>query len=133
MYVDDSDVGEVFRAYQNNWGKEPWKSIAKQFDGLTFKGDATDLDENDGEMAIRFSASGKVAVKGSFVTGKDARGKDIVYPVSGSAVLSGPSIEGDGAVRVWAFIYFPPKAGKFAGYGNEWDMEWNGKEFERVE
>ena len=133
MYVDDSDVGEVFRAYQNNWGKEPWKSIAKQFEGQTFSCEVGDLDENDGEMSLRFSASGKVAVKGSFVTGKDARGKDIVYPVSGSAVLSGPSIEGDGAVRVWAFIYFPPKAGKFAGYGNEWDMEWNGKEFERVE
>ena len=134
MYVDDSDVGEVFRAYQNNWGKEPWKSIAKQFDGLTFKGDATDLDENDGEMALRFSASGKVAVKGSFVTGKDARGQDIVYPVSGSTVLAGPSIQqDDGAVRMRAFIYFPPKIGKFAGYMSEWYLEWNGKEFERVE
>jgi len=50
-------------------------------------------------------------------------------------VLAGPSIEqgDDGAVRVWAFVYFPPKPGKFAGYGNEWCMEWNGKEFERVE
>ena len=134
MYVDDSDVGEVFRAYQNNWGKEPWKSIAKQFDGLTFKGDATDLDENDGEMALRFSASGKVAVKGSFVTGKDAGGKDIVYPVSGSTVLAGPSIQqDDGAVRMRAFIYFPPKIGKFAGYMSEWYLEWNGQEFERVE
>ena len=133
MYVDDSDVGEVFRAYQNNWGKEPWKSIAKQFEGQTFSCEVGDLDENDGEMAIRFSASGKVAVKGSFVTGKDANGKDIVYPVSGSAVLSGPSIEDDGAVRMRAFIYFPPKSGKFAGYASEWYMEWNGQEFERVE
>ena len=135
MYVDESGVGEVFRAYQNNWGKEPWKSIAKQFEGQTFSCEVGDLDENDGEMSLRFLASGKVAVKGSFVTGKDARGKDIVYPVSGSTVLAGPSIEqgDDGAVRVWAFVYFPPKPGKFAGYGNEWNMEWNGREFERIE
>ena len=135
MYVHESGVGEVFRAYQNNWGKEPWKSIAKQFEWQTFSCEVCDLDENDGEMSLRFSASGKVAVKGSFVTGKDARGKDIVYPVSGSTVLAGPSIEqgGDGAVRVWAFVYFPPKPGKFAGYSNEWNMEWNGREFERIE
>ena len=110
-------------------------------------GNVTIPDELDGKLVkflgvnsfadcdkIRFLASGKVAVKGSFVTGKDARGKDIVYPVSGSTVLAGPSIQqDDGAVRMRAFIYFPPKPGKFAGYMSEWYLEWNGQEFERIE
>ena len=58
--------------------------------------------------------------------------KLLAAPVVGLG-LAGPPIEQDGAVRVWAFVYFPPKPGKFAGYGNEWNMEWNGRELERIE
>ena len=119
----------MFSAFQNNWSKEPWKTIGKQFNGLKFESPVVDLDENDGEMTLWFSASFKVTVKGSFVTGKDAKGKDIVYSVSGSTVLAGPSVESDGAVRVRAFIYFPPKAGKFEGYGAEIPLVWDGAAF----
>ena len=53
--------------------------------------------------------------------------KDGSYSASCSSTL----IPDEGGYTL--FWYFPPKAGKFAGYASEWYMEWNGQEFERVE
>ena len=57
----------------------------------------------------------------------------LMEPEALSDAVSVPVNPPDGAVRMRAFIYFPPKIGKFAGYMSEWYLEWNGQEFERVE
>ena len=85
------------------------------------------------------------------MTGKGKNGKDIVYSASCSAVLvpdaarsaSAPyqgetggtgEIGGtDGTFSI--YLYFPPKAGKFDGYGVEIPLKWDadGKKFSAIE
>ncbi|MBQ9432200.1 MAG: hypothetical protein IJU44_11690, partial [Kiritimatiellae bacterium] len=102
----------LFTAYQNNWKNEPWKTLGKELANTVYAYEAEDADGNAGEVSLKLQATGNVTVVARFVTGADARtGKEVVYSASGSAVLC-PQPDG-GYV---AFVYLPPKAGKFGGY-----------------
>ena len=133
-YVDDENECELFRLFQTDWKVEPWKTIGTAINGKTFEYEAVDLGENDGTMKLRFASTGKITAKCEFVTGKDPKTqKDIVYSATGSAVLAGPllisGVEGSFSAKV--YIYFPPKPGKFDGYMSDFELEWDGKKFER--
>ena len=56
---------------------------------------------------------------GRFVTGQDARGRDIVHSATCSTVLLPV---GDDAYEV--YVCFPPKAGTFAGYAARLKLVW---------
>ena len=75
-------------------------------------------------------ASPVVTASGTFVTGQDSKGKDVVYSASCSSVLV-PEADAAGAGRppYRIFLYFPPKAGKFEGYADEIPLVWGGVEF----
>jgi hypothetical protein len=127
-------------AWQNPWKQEPWKTDAKPF----AKAPALDIDAGTrdacpypGTITLKFAASGAVTASGKFVTGQDAKGKDVVYSASCSGVLIPASAQdarlyqdaGDARIRFTLFLYFPPKAGKFEGYGTEISLVWDGAAF----
>lgn len=119
-------------AYQNNWKLEPWKTIGKPFAkvaALEYEDSASVAGVSvPGVLTLKFTASGAVTVKGSFVTGVNERsGKDILYSASGSAVLA-PQGEPDetGVFDAVVFVYLQPKAGKFDGYIRCIAVRWTG-------
>ena len=83
-------------------------------------------------MTLKFAASGAVTAKGVFNMGKDARGRDVAYSASGTAVLV-PITEPDAndAFTGAVWVYFPPKQGKFTGYIELIGVKWDGTKFER--
>ena len=96
---------DLFKAYQNNWKVEPLKSEAVNLKGRIFTREVA-----GGELTLKVGANGTVTITGRFVTGVDARGKEIVYTATGSGVLI-PTDSGD----YFVYIYLPPKPGKFDG------------------
>ncbi|MBQ9432442.1 MAG: leucine-rich repeat protein [Kiritimatiellae bacterium] len=103
---------ELFAAYQNNWKYEPWKKLGKGLANAVYQYNAENASGDAGTVTLKLLANGNVTVMAKFVTGMDARtGKEIVYSASGNAVLC-PQPEGG----YLAFVYLPPKAGKFGGY-----------------
>ena len=100
---------DLFKAYQNNWKVEPLKSEAVNLKGRIFTREVA-----GGELTLKVGANGTVTITGRFVTGVDARGKEIVYTATGSGVLI-PTDSGDYFVH----IYLPPKSGKFDGLATE--------------
>ena len=128
----DCDRGGIL--YKNNWKIEPWKTIGKAFakaSALVYA--AKDKDGNDGMVALKFAATGKVTASGEFTTGKDKYGKDIVYKASGSAMVVPTAVpDFNNAFKAKVFVYFPPKAGKFAGYSEILALDWDGAEFTAV-
>ena len=112
-------------AWQNLWKVEPWKTTAKPFANKTLN-----MESEVGTVAFKFAASGAVTASGKFITGKDPKtGKDVVYSASCSAVLV-PVVGTRNAYHYQAFLYFPPKAGKFDGYASVIYLHWNGTSFE---
>ena len=129
---------------QNLWKTEPWKTDAKPFAKATalalyvVKGHGEGLAVVDaleegvspyGTLDFKFANTGAVTASGKFVTGKDAKGKDVVYSATCTSVLIPLEDEAGYA----AFLYFPPKAGKFDGYADEASLEWDGAGFSLVE
>ncbi len=119
-------------AWQNLWKSKPWKTMAKPF----AKAPPVDVPvaSNDagvlvaaGTISLKFAASGAVSASGKFVTGQDAKGKDVVYSSNCSAALV------PDADRFSIYLYFPAKAGKFDGYAAEIHLEWNGSSFKLKE
>ncbi len=120
-------------AWQNLWKTEPWKTEVKPFakaPTLAIDAGTRDACPYLGTITLKFAASGAVTASGKFVTGQDARGKDIVYSASCSSVLV-PEADAAGAGRppYRIFLYFPPKAGKFEGYADEVSLMWDGVGF----
>ena len=114
-YAVEDPISDI-DLYRTDWKNEPWKTIAKPFNGKTLK---------LGDITLKFASSGAVTATGTFVTGVDAKGKNIIYSASCAATLIP---QGDDYYCV--YIYFPPKAGKFEGYSNLIDLSWNGDAFE---
>ena len=83
----------LFEAWRNEWKTEPQKSLA-----TTLKGQKVQV----GEVLLTVGASGAVTAKGTFGS----------YSASCSTVLIPTETEG----RYTVYLYFPPKAGKFAGW-----------------
>jgi hypothetical protein len=113
-------------AWQNLWRTEPWKTMAKAF----AKAPALEIEIEDGAggtVTLKFAASGAVTASGKFVTGKDARGRDVVHSATCTSVLIPDEDGAPAAYRV--HIYFPPKAGKFEGHAADITLAWNGAEF----
>ena len=128
-----SPVLEEWIAWQNLWKTEPWKTDAKPFakaSALAIDAGSRDACPYPGTITLKFAASGAVTASGKFVTGQDAKGKDVVYSASCSSVLV-PEADAAGAGRPLyrVFLYFPPKAGKFEGYADEVSLVWNGVGF----
>ena len=113
--VLEEDETPVASLYQTDWKSEPWKTIAKPFNGKTLKLD---------DITLKFSSSGTVTATGAFVTGVDAKGKDVIYSASCAATLIP-----QGGDYYCIYIYFPPKAGKFAGYSERINLSWDGAAF----
>ena len=118
--------------YKTNWKVDPWKDVGKAFDKKESSYDVSDVDGNPGTITLKMASSGKVAVKGVFVIGKDAKGKDVKYTASGSAMVCPTSLpdEGTGAFNADIFICLPPTSGKFGGYCDAHSLYWNGTAFE---
>ena len=130
---------ELYIAFQNNWKLEPWKTVGKPLataaqleyeDTASVNGEAA-----PGVITLKFASSGAATIKGSFVTGVNAKtGKDIVYSASGSAVLLPQTMpDENGAFEGLVFVYFPPKAGKLDGYVRCVTVRWTGEAWEVVE
>jgi hypothetical protein len=88
-------------AWQNLWKTEPWKTDAKPFakaSALVIDAGTRDACPYRGTISLKFAASGAVTASGKFVTGQDAKGKDIVYSASCSSVLV-PEADAAGAGR----------------------------------
>ena len=114
-------TSDGWMAWQNLWKSEPWKTEAKAF--------AKAKPLVVGEVTLKFAASGAVTASGKFVTGLDAKGKDVVYSANCSGVLVPAAGEGDECpYRV--FLHFPPNAKKdFDGFSAEVPLVWDGAEF----
>ena len=98
----------LFVAFRNGWKEEPLKTLAKALKGAWWSEPV-----DGGTIAFTVGASGAVTAKGTFVIGFDAkRKKDITYTASCSTVLIPTEVDDEYLV----FYYFPPKAGKFAGF-----------------
>ncbi len=130
-------TGDGWTAWQNLWKVEPWKTDAKPFakaPALTLhvvEGElvaATSAALPSGTISLKFASSGAVTASGKFVTGQDAKGKDVVYSASCSSVL----IPSDGDAYA-VYLYFPPKAGKFDGYAAKISLVWDGAAFSLAE
>ena len=104
--VDGSTRGVMeadgWAAWQNLWKKEPWKTAAKPFANRT-------LTTEDG-VTLKFAASGAVAAK---------------YGTHSCSTTLIPA--GGGAYET--FVFFPPKAGKFDGYGAAVPLLFDGEAF----
>lgn len=102
---------------QNLWKVEPFKTMAKPFDRKT-------LEVVPG-VTLKFAKTGVVTAAGKFVTGQDARGKDVVYSATCSTVLIP---QGEDAYSV--SLYFAPNAKKnFPGFAQEFSLVWDGTQF----
>ena len=127
--LDDSEPFLFFRA---DWKSEPWKTAAAPFlkAGLC-EYNAKDSEDNPGTVTLKFASSGAVTASGVFVTGKDAKDNDIVYKASATTTLIPTSeIDADtGEFTACAYVNFPPKAGKFAGYSERIELRWTGTNF----
>ena len=105
-------TSELHLAYQNRWGAEPWKTIAKKFAKASEIAYVPTGFATNETVSLKVGATGKVTVKGKFVKSVDERTRRVTWhSASGSAVLcpqTAPSDDGsfDGVV----FVYFPPKA-----------------------
>jgi len=104
-------------AWQNLWKTEPWKTDAKPF----AKAPVLTL----GTLTLKFDASGVVKTSAKFVTGQDAKGKDVTYSATCSSALI-PKTDG---TELSVTLYFPPKTGKFEGYAAEIPLVWDGSKF----
>ena len=128
-----------WKAWQNLWKTEPWKTDAKPFAKATalalyvVKGEGESLAVVDaleegvspyGTLTLKFAASGVATASAKFVTGQDAKGKDVVY----SASCSAPLVPESGNLFNLV-LYFPPKAGKFDGYATALPLVWDGASF----
>ncbi len=99
-------------AWQNLWKAQSWNTMAKDF----AKAPVLPV----GEVSLKFASSGTVTASGKFVTGKDSKGKDVIYSASCSSALIP-----QGGDEYKVYIYFPPKAGKFVGLADEIMLEWD--------
>ena len=132
---EDPTDGVILAEFaRTDWKNDPWKSIGKEFPK-----DATltygEVGEKSWTVTLKFKATGAVEVKGEFVTGKDAKEKDIVYKATGSATLipMGEPDEETGAFSGKVLVYLAPNAKKnFAGYCAEIWVEWDGEEFDFI-
>ena len=99
--------------WQNLWKTEPWKTAAKPFANKTLVFDVPDDGAESGEISLKFAATGAVTAKyGAYSC------SSVLIPVA--------------VGRYSTFLYFPPKAGKFDGYGAEVPLVWNGVDFTLV-
>ena len=64
-----------------------------------------------------------MTASGKFVTGQDAKGKDVIYSASCSSVLI-PDREVYYNNQHAVYLHFPPKAGKFEGYSVKVPLVW---------
>ena len=119
--------GARMEAVQNLWKTESWKKVAKPFANkkLPIPVDGMDGVFASATIELKFAASGAVTASGKFVTGKDAKGKDIVHSASCSSVLIP---QGDDTYTV--YLFFPPKKDAkgnvtFAGYAKLIPLVWN--------
>ena len=92
-----------------------------------------------GTISLKFASSGAVTASGKFVTGQDAKEKDVVYSANCSSVLipAGGEVATSATLPASAaytvYLYFPPKAGKFGGYAAEVPLVWDGAAFSLAE
>ena len=132
LWSEDEDGNPVMVAYfyQTDWKSGVWKTPASKFAKATVvEYEAKDAADNQGTVSLKFAASGAVTAKGVFITGKDKNNKDVKYSASGSSVLIPTGTIGEGKFTAKVYVYFPPKAGKFAGYCEEVSLEWDGAAF----
>ncbi len=133
---DASPLG--WYAWQNLWKTEPWKTTAKPF-AKAPKLELYMVEEDSGlvlvdtlpeggvavaTITLKFASSGVVKAAGKFVTGQNAKGRDIVHSTSCSASLVPVS-----ATEYVLYLYFPPKPGKFDGYSAAVPLAWDGSSF----
>ncbi len=109
---------DLFSAFRNGWREEPLRTLAPSFQNRVVQ-----LAEG---VVLKIGAAGVATATGTFVTGRDASGRDVVYSATCSAVLV-PLDET--ASRFSVFLYFPPRAGKFAGFAKEAVLDWDGEQF----
>ena len=85
-------------------------------------------------MIVMALAAGMAALTwslaaGTFKTGVDAKGKDMVAKATcATAVCPDGEPDATGAFEASVFVYFPPK-GAFAGYSACIRLRWNGTQF----
>ncbi|MDO5317107.1 MAG: InlB B-repeat-containing protein [bacterium] len=109
---------DLFSAFRNGWREEPLRTLAPSFQNRVVQ-----LAEG---VSLKIGAAGVATATGTFVTGRDASGRDVVYSATCSAVLV-PLDET--ASRFSVFLYFPPKDGKFTGFVQEVVLDWDGEQF----
>ncbi len=137
-----SAAAPEWTAWQNLWKTEPWKTYAKPFAnkklplyvvneeaGLVVRDALQEGDDVYGTIELKFAATGAVTASGKFVTGQDAKGKDIIYSASSSSVLI-PDSEVYYNDNHAVYLHFPPKAGKFDGYSVEVPLVWKDPMFQ---
>lgn len=119
--------GAAWIAYQNLWKGTALKPVAAKMAKapiLTLSGTADGLPTDGDTLTVKVAATGVATVKGTFVTGVNARtGK----PVTATASTTAPLIPA-GADTYSLFIHLPPK-GTFPGYPAELSLTWDGSEF----
>ena len=104
-------ASDHFVAWQNKWKLEPQKSEALNLKGQI---ETQRVKGGEGVLTLKVGTSGTVSVSGRFLTGVDAKGKEIVYTATASGVLVSCAAGG------WKVIaYLPPKPGKFPGLVSE--------------
>ena len=99
--------------------------------GLVVRDALQEGDDVYGTIELKFAATGAVTASGKFVTGQDAKGKDIIYSASSSSVLI-PDSEVYYNDNHAVYLHFPPKAGKFDGYSVEVPLFWSDAMFKLV-
>ena len=127
------DFGSI-TLFQTAWKAEPWKTVAKSVGfAAALKRDYyyyRNAEARNAELLLKFSANGTIKVTGNFnIAGA-------VYKGTGSAVLiplSNPDSSKGYAFDGAAFIYIPPKAGKFGGYFECLQIKWDGTTLSLVE
>ncbi len=112
--------GEGWRAWQNLWKAEPYKTAIKTL------GKAKALEVEDG-VTLKFATSGAVTASGRFAVANPRTGKAGVYSASCSTVLV-PCEDDASLYRVC--VAFPAKAASgFEGYGACYLLRWSGGVF----
>jgi hypothetical protein len=107
--ADDGYI-PVAMLLQTKWKAEPWKTIAKPF----AKAEGSEMWE--AFCTLKVDSSGAVKVKYN----------DGDYMASGTATLVPYEFLGtDGSFKALVYLYFPPKAGKFPGYVEAKEVQWN--------
>ena len=117
--------------FRADWKDAKWKAAAAPFSrSEPYEYDTKDSASNPGMVTLKFASSGAVSASGVFVTGKDGKGKEIVYKASATATLVPTSdIDAEGKFTAGVFVTFPPKASKFAGYSEQVPLIWTGTAF----